>query len=82
LQRFTGEQVEACGIWDACLAGGRRESDSFVFASRNATAINQPQNRAMMKQLIAGERGDAHTEQTCPASWESLQPALGSVLLC
>lgn len=78
-----GEQVEVCGIWDICLAGGIRESDSFVFSFRNGTAIKQSQNSAMIKQLITGKRGDAHTQKICPAaSWEILQPVPGSVLLC
>lgn len=78
-----GDQVEVCGIWDVCLAGSMRESDSFVFSFQNATAIKQSENSIMIKQLITGERGDAHTLYICPAaSWESLQPVPGSVLLC
>lgn len=58
---LLGDQVEVCGIWDVCLAGSIRESDSFVFSFQNATAIKQSQNSVMIKQLITGERGDAHT---------------------
>lgn len=57
-----GDQVGVCGIWDVCLARSIRESDSFVFSFKNAAAIKQSQNSAMIKQLITGKRGDAHTQ--------------------